>query len=197
MVSITVTIFGSSRNEHILRRSAAQPGDKVAVTGYLGAAAAGLKMLRKNIQLDPEATSQLRQAFLRPNPRVAEGQLLAGHGVKTAIDISDGLISDLGHICESSHVGARIEVDRLPVAPEVKANFPKESVELALSGGEDYELLFTASAQTIAKVTSAASCPVTVIGDITADKRGRIDLIDSQGRPFHLSQGGWDHFAAE
>ena len=192
---ITTTVTGSVPDrEHVLTRSLAKPGDKIAVTGYLGAAAAGLRMLKEKLELAPEATTHLRRAFLCPNPRVAEGQLLAANGVKTAIDISDGLISDLTHICESSHVGARIEVDRLPVAPEVKANFGEESLELALSGGEDYELLFTASEGIIDKVTSAASCPVTIIGDITADKTGKIDLIDRQGKPFHLSKGGWDHF---
>jgi thiamine-monophosphate kinase len=194
---ITTTVTGSALDrEHVLTRSAAKPGDKVAVTGYLGAAAAGLKMLREKLELDSETASHLRRAFLHPNPRVAEGQLLAGYGVKTAIDISDGLISDLTHICQSSGVGARIEVDRLPVAPEVEANFGEESRELALSGGEDYELLFTASAETIDKVTRAASCPVTVIGDIIADKIGEIDLVESQGKPLHLSKGGWDHFNA-
>ncbi len=195
LIVITTTVTGNAPDrEHVLTRSAAKPGDKVAVTGYLGAAAAGLKMLREKLELDSETASHLRRAFLHPNPRVAEGQLLAEYGVKTAIDISDGLISDLTHICQSSRVGARIEVDRLPVAPLVKANFGQESLELALSGGEDYELLFTASAGTIDKVTRAASCPVTVIGDIIADKIGEIDLVDSQGKPFHLKKGGWDHF---
>ena len=195
LIVITTAVTGSAPDrEHILTRSTAKPGDKIAVTGYLGTAAAGLKMLTGKLELDPEAVTSLRQAFLRPNPRIAEGQLLAEHGVKTAIDISDGLISDLGHICEASHVGARIEVDRLPVAPAVKANFGEESLELALSGGEDYELLFTASAETIDNVTRAASCPVTVIGEIIADKIGKIDLIDSHGKPRHLNKGGWDHF---
>ncbi len=195
LIVITTTVTGNAPDrEHVLTRSAAKPGDKVAVTGYLGAAAAGLKILREKLELDSETASHLRRAFLHPNPRVAEGQLLAGYGVKTAIDISDGLISDLTHICQSSRVGARIEVDRLPVAPLVKSNFGQESLELALSGGEDYELLFTASAETIDTVTRAASCPVTVIGDIIADKIGEIDLVDSQGKPFHLKKGGWDHF---
>jgi thiamine-monophosphate kinase len=136
-------------------------------------------------------------AFLHPNPRVAEGQLLARLGVKAAIDISDGLISDLSHICQSSHAGARVAVDRLPVAPAVKASFGEESLELALVGGEDYELLFTASAETIEKITDEARCPVTVIGDITADKTGKIDLVDRRGKPFPLDKIGWDHFTCQ
>jgi thiamine-monophosphate kinase len=153
-----------------------------------------LEMLTEKIQLHSEAVTCLRKAFLRPYPRVAEGQLLVEQGVKTAIDISDGLISDLNHICKSSQVGACIEVDRLPIEPVVRANFGDKSLELALSGGEDYELLFTASAQSIDKVKTALTCPVTVIGEIVADKTGKVILVDSKGNPFHLQKAGWEHF---
>ena len=194
LVAITITILGSTRtrNKHILTRSAAQPGEQVAVTGYLGAAAAGLEMLTKQLQFDPEATAFLKRAFLHPCPRLAEGQLLVDQGVKTAIDISDGLISDLNQICKSSQVGARIEIDRVPIQPTVKANLSHKSLELALSGGEDYELLFTARAEVIDKVKGATSCPITVIGEIVADKK--ITLVDSQGNPFNLGKTGWEHF---
>lgn len=194
LVAITITILGSTRtrNKHILTRSAAQPGEQVAVTGYLGAAAAGLEMLTKQLQFDPDATTFLKRAFLHPYPRLAEGQLLVAQGVKTAIDISDGLVSDLNQICKSSQVGARIEIDRVPIQPTVKANLSQKSLELALSGGEDYELLFTANAEVIDKVKRAASCPITVIGEIIADKK--ITLVDSQGNPFNLGKAGWEHF---
>ncbi len=194
LVAITITILGCAKNgdKHILTRSAAQPGEQVAVTGYLGAAAAGLEMLTKQLQFDPEATTLLKRAFLHPYPRLAEGQLLIDHGVKTAIDISDGLISDLNQVCKSSQVGARIEIDQVPIQPTVKANLSQKSLELALSGGEDYELLFTASAEVVDKVKRAASCPITVIGDIVADKK--ITLVDSQGNPFNLGKAGWEHF---
>ena len=196
LVAITITVLGSTKNrdKHILTRSGAEPGEKVAVTGHLGAAAAGLEMLTEKLKLDSEATTRLRRAFLRPYPRVAEGQLLVEQGVKTAIDISDGLISDLNHICKLSRVGARIEVDRLPVEPVVRANSGEKALELALSGGEDYELLFTGSAQTIDKVKRAVSCPITVIGEIIADETGGVILVDSQGNPFHLQKTGWEHF---
>jgi len=194
LVAITITILGCTRNrdKHILTRSAAQPGEQVAVTGYLGAAAAGLEMLTKQLQFDPEDTIFLKRAFLHPYPRLAEGQLLIDHGVKTAIDISDGLISDLNQVCKSSQVGARIEIDHVPIQPTVKANLSQKSLELALSGGEDYELLFTASAEIIDKVKRAASCPITAIGDIVADKK--ITLVDSQGNPFTPGKAGWEHF---
>ncbi len=196
LVVINITILGStgSRDEHMLTRSAAKPGEKVAVTGYLGAAAAGLEMLAKHLQFDPEAATDLRDAFLQPYPRIAEGRILVEHGVKTAIDISDGLISDLKHICQASQVSARIEVDRLPVQPAVRANFGERALELALSGGEDYELLFTASAEVVDKVTAAASLPVTVIGEIMADRVGEITLVDGKGNPVNLPKEGWEHF---
>ncbi len=197
LVIINTTVLGSTKgqNMHILTRSAAKPGDKVAVTGYLGTAAAGLEMLSKKIQIDPEATACFKKAFLQPYPRIAEGQLLVEQGVKTAIDISDGLISDLSHILKASQVSARIEIERVPVHPAVKANFGDKAVALALSGGEDYELLFTASARVVGRVSEKASLPVTVIGDIVADKRGEITLTDREGKPIRLGKTGWEHFA--
>jgi len=196
LVAITITVLGSIKNrgKHMLTRSGAEPGEKVAVTGHLGTAAAGLEMLSEKLKLDSEAATCLRKAFLRPYPRIAEGQLLVEQGVKTAIDISDGLISDLNHICKLSQVGARIEVDRVPIEPVVRANFGDKSLELALSGGEDYELLFTGSAQIIDKVKTAVSCLVTVIGEIVAGETGKVTLVDSKGNPFHLQKVGWEHF---
>ncbi len=196
LVAINITILGSARSQdkHILTRSGAQAGEKVAVTGYLGAATAGWEMLTKQLQFDPEATACLKGAFLHPYPRIAEGQLLIAQGVKTAIDISDGLISDLNHICKASQVSARIEVDRVPIQPAVKANFGDRALELALSGGEDYELLFTGSTEVIDKISATAPCPITVIGEIVADKAVKITLVDSKGNPFNLSKGGWEHF---
>ncbi|GAI38486.1 unnamed protein product, partial [marine sediment metagenome] len=99
------------------------------------------------------------------------------------------------HICKASQVGARIEIDRVPIQPEVKANFGDRALELALSGGEDYELLFTGSTEVIDKVKKAASCLVTIIGEIIADKTGKITLVDKKGKPFNLGKPGWEHFA--
>jgi len=196
-VAVHVTVLGNAarQGQLILTRSAAKPAEKVAVTGHLGAAAAGLDMLRKNLTFDSETTASLRKAFLQPCPRIAEGQLLVEQGVETAIDISDGLVADLTHVCKASGVSARIEVDRVPISPPVRANFPDKALELALAGGEDYELLFTGTPQKIDKVRKAASCPVTLIGEITAGKAGEITLVDSQGNPVDLPGTGWDHFA--
>jgi len=196
LLVINITILGSTKGQdkHILTRSAAKPGEQVAATGYLGAAAAGLEVLTKHLSLESAVAASLKQAFLHPYPRVAEGQILVGHGVRAAIDISDGLISDLNHICQVSQVGARIGIDRVPIHPAVRANFGDRALELALSGGEDYELLFTASAEVIDKVKAVASCPITVIGEIMVDKAGEITLVDVNGNPVNLPKAGWEHF---
>jgi thiamine-monophosphate kinase len=193
-IAITIAILGSSQKKQVLSRSTARPGEFIAVTGELGAAAAGLEMLQQNLKFGPQASARFKQAFLHPTPRIAEGQLLAEQGVKTAIDISDGLIADLGQIGKASQVGARIEAERLPVEPMVKANFGKRALELALSGGEDYELLFTAEAKVIDKVKQAASCPITVIGEIVAGKG--VTVVDRQGNSIDVGKAGWEHFSS-
>jgi thiamine-monophosphate kinase len=197
-VVINITVLGSTGSEDgkILTRSAARPGDRIAVTGTLGAAGAGVEMLGKGLTFGPGVTASLRKACLRPRPRVAEGRLLIEHGVRSAIDISDGLIADLNHICQESRVGARVEVDRVPVSPAVKECFADRALELALSGGEDYELLFTAVSDTIDRVGMTASCPITVIGEITAEGVNETVLVDSSGNPVSLPGTGWDHFSA-
>ncbi len=193
-VSITITVIGSAQNEHILSRATARPGDNIAVTSYLGSAAAGFEMLTNKLKLDTEATAYLKDAFLRPIPRIAEGQLLVNNGVKTAIDISDGLLSDLRHVCQASRVSARIDVDCLPVHATVRDNFGGRAQKMALSGGEDYELLFTARAGTINKIKKESSGPVTIIGEITAGKSGEISVLDSNGKPVSMTGTGWEHF---
>ncbi len=199
LITINTTILGSTSGQakKILTRSAARAGHKIAVTGSLGRAAAGLEVLTKQMKLEPEASASLRQAFLRPNPRVTEGQILVEQGVEAAIDISDGLISDLSHICQASKVGARIEVDLVPIHPAVKDNFGDKSLEMALSGGEDYELLFIASDEVIDRVRKVAPCPITVIGEVVADDMCRVTLIDRQGGPFKAARTGWQHFTTK
>jgi thiamine-monophosphate kinase len=195
-VALNISVLGSTgnRNGTMLTRSGAKPGDRIAVTGYLGAAGAGLKMLSGKLTFDDKTSARLKQAFLKPHPRVTEGRLFLEQGVKAAIDISDGLVSDLGHVCQASKLGARLEVSTVPVDPAVRAGFGDRALELALSGGEDYELLFTASAEIIDNVSKIAECPITVIGDMVADKEHRVNLFDQQGNPFKLDRGGWEHF---
>jgi thiamine-monophosphate kinase len=196
-VVINITILGSTggRDRHIMTRSAARPGDKIAVTGCLGASGGGLEMLKKKLKLNAAAKAALGEAFLRPAPRVAEGQLLAGLGVKAAIDISDGLISDLGHICQMSRVSARLEAEKIPVHPAVRENFGDSALKMALTGGEDYELLFTAPEEVIINVKEKAACPVTVIGEITAAGKEETLLVDGKGSRIDLPGKGWEHFS--
>jgi thiamine-monophosphate kinase len=198
LVSITVTVLGSAKDKgrKVLTRSAARPGDRIAVTGDLGGAAAGMEMLDKKLKLDAESESQLRKAFLQPEPRVAEGQSMVKLGVKAAIDISDGLMSDLKHICDASRVAARVEADRIPIAPAVRAHFAERALELALAGGEDYELLCTAGDVVMDKVKAELSCPVTIIGEILAGESGSIVMVDVHGAPVRLGKAGWEHFNA-
>jgi thiamine-monophosphate kinase len=193
-VIITVTIIGCSESEVILKRSTASPGEQIAVTGYLGLSAAGLEMIKGKTISDPEISKILRRAHFKPMPKVREGQILIRQGVKTAIDISDGLIADLDHICELSEVNAKIRIEQVPVHPVVAANFTNYQ-ELALSGGEDYELIFTADETTIGRVRQALNCPVTVIGDITKEKLPtRVTVVDSTGNIISYKKGGWEHF---
>ena len=194
---ITVTVLGSLESKSALTRSAAVPGDQVAVTGYTGLSAAGLKMLKQKLSFDAEISRLLRRAHLQPTPRINEGQVLLRHGVKAAIDISDGLIADLTHICKASKVSARINKDSVPIHPILQSNFKSDCQQLALSGGDDYELLFTASSQIINQVKQTTSCPVTVIGEITEGTPGQVTLIDAAGKSIPWRQGGWEHFKSK
>lgn len=197
LLVISITVLGGTSGpfDRILTRSAARPGDKVAVTGTLGGSAAGLEMLTKQLKFAKKEAAILKEAFTKPWPRVAEGQALVEQGVKAAIDISDGLLSDLGHICEMSRVSARIETELVPLHPAVTANFGDRGLGLALGGGEDYELLFTAPAGVIAQVRAAVSCPVTLIGEITAGESGEITLLNGRGNLVEPPQKGWEHFS--
>ena len=193
-VVITVTIIGCSEGEIILRRSTASLGDRIAVTGYLGLSAAALEMFKAKTFSDLKLHNVLRQAHFKPMPKVKEGQLLVKQGVKTAIDISDGLIADLDHICESSKVNAKINIEQVPIHPVVTENFPNYR-ELALSGGEDYELLFTADGPTINRAKQTLDCPVTVIGEIIKDQSPtRVAVVDSKGKVIPYKKRGWEHF---
>jgi thiamine-monophosphate kinase len=196
VVFISVTLLGSGgdKKRGMLRRSAAKAGDQIAVTNYLGGSSAGLEMLSKGLKFKPKFAKPLKQSHLMPNPRVAEGQLLVEKGVKCGMDISDGLIGDLTHICQESKVGAQINIDLVPVLPAVKECFGDKALELAMTGGEDYELLFMANTAVMNRVKKAIKCPVTVVGEITSEKAGKVSLIDGKGRLINNKKTGWDHF---
>jgi thiamine-monophosphate kinase len=195
-IFIDISVIGKTGNPEgkYLSRSSALAGDWIAVTGWLGTAAAGLEMLNYKLTFDTKIKESLEQAFCRPQPRLEEGRLLVREGVKTAIDISDGLLADLEHICRASAAGAIIEFEKLPIRDEVKMAFGKRSFEMALSGGEDYQLLFTARPEVIKAIRQSSSYPVTVIGEITAENAGDVILINEEGKRIRPKVKGWDHF---
>jgi thiamine-monophosphate kinase len=195
-VFVDVNVIGKTGNPQgkYLSRSTAKQGDLIAVTGWLGTAAAGLEMLRSRLIFRPAVTRCFQRAFARPEPRLAEGRLLVENGVKAGIDISDGLIADLGHICKASRVGAVVNLESLPIKSEVKEAFGSKAFEMALSGGEDYQLLFTGEKEIIESVGRVSSYPVTIIGEITAKNAGRITIIGEEGKRVRPQKTGWDHF---
>lgn len=196
-VMISIALLGTLKDKTALMRSAAKAGEFIAVTGYTGLSAAGLRMLKKNLKFDDATARLFRAAHLKPAPRVKEGQMLLHCGVKTAIDISDGLLADLTHICEASRVSARIRQDLIPIHDALRAHFNDDYHKLALAGGEDYELLLTAPGRIIEKVKKSLSCQVTVIGEITADRPGQVTVVDSEGKTVLPQQWGWDHFSSK
>ncbi|MBI2865684.1 MAG: thiamine-phosphate kinase [Chloroflexi bacterium] len=201
-VFLTVALTGEavplpgSRTD-LLLRSGAKPGDQLAITGFLGSSAAGLKVLSTGRRIEAEGAAGLREAHLRPVPRVREGLVVRREGGLSAMDISDGLLADLAKMCAASGAGANIAVDRLPIHPFVAACFPAEAETLALSGGEDYELLFAAPADVVARVRAAVEVPVSVIGEVTEDKTGGVRVLDRHGQVVQQRQHGWDHFRRE
>jgi thiamine-monophosphate kinase len=193
-VNITVSLMGSLQRKKPLLRSAAAPGDMVAITGYTGLAAAGLRILKERREQTVESARLLTQSHLKPVPRIEQGQKLLRLGVRAAIDISDGLIADLEHICEASHVGATVNKNLVPIHPALKQHFPSEHESLAMAGGEDYELLFTAPQKIMEQVKKSLECLVTVIGQINKEDSGQVKIVDTTGRTYEWKKIGWEHF---
>ncbi len=194
VTAITLTIIGEAENQNrILKRSAAKPGDLVAVTGNFGASAAGLAMMQRKLTFDKKTEAALREAHFKPTPRINEGQVLAKNAVKAAIDVSDGLLGDLEKLCLASGVGAKLYSDRIPIHPAVLKSFGNEAVKLALTGGEDYELIFTTPQKIVNVIKRELACPVTVVGEIVKGKS--VEVLDEDGNEFSWNSAGWDHFA--
>jgi thiamine-monophosphate kinase len=194
-----VVLIGAVPRGTALLRSGARPGDMLYVTGSLGGAAAGLKLLAElavaGSEPIPDPRNDSLSAQLRPKPRIQTGLSLRRRGLATAaIDISDGLSTDLAHLCEESGVSAMIHAGRLPIVADA-------SLEQALHGGEDYELLFTARPGTRIP-RSIAGVAVTQIGEITAPDRdkpgGKPNIMLATGCIVEpLEPRGWEHFSAE
>ena len=197
---IDVCLLGRVERGELLLRSGARPGDLVLVTGTLGEAAAGLAVLQR-LELDIPARQALLTRLYTPTPRLHEAAVIAKSKQATAmIDLSDGLSSDILHICEKSNVGVRLWAERLPVSEavrEVARRCGETALELALSGGEDFELCFTAPkafAEALAKtVQSKTGTPVTMIGEVLPLEAERT-LVLPGGEEIALEAKGWEHF---
>lgn len=195
-----VTALGSTRGGKTLLRTEARPGDVIAVSGTLGASAAGLELLRSGPGDHRRAAATappLIAAHLAPQPRLALGELLLREGASAAMDLSDGLYGDLPKILVASSVSARIDEPKIPVAAAVRALFPTTWLSLATRGGEDYELLFTAPTDAFDRIQEAAAeigATVTVIGDITDDVGDRLIAEDANGARRTVTTGAFDHF---
>ncbi len=205
---ISVTALGTALKEELSLRSGAKNNQLICVTGDLGASYMGLKILEREKLLhaeDPEFQPELTgydyviERFLKPEPRVDVLLELKEAGVKPGamIDISDGLSSELLHICKASECGCQIYDDRIPVADETKEvaeEFQMESLVAALHGGEDYELLFTVPIADYDKVNAITG--VTVIGNIT-DQKGKALLVGNDGNAIQLQAQGWNAYSQD
>ncbi|GLQ90434.1 thiamine-phosphate kinase [Dyella flagellata] len=196
-LTISVAVHGFVPPGKALTRAGARVGDTVLVTGTLGDAAGGLELIQRKHGRDDEQTAYLVERLNRPMPRVAAGLALRERA-SACIDVSDGLLADLGHICTSSRVGAEIETALLPRSPALLDLFgDAASCEFALAGGDDYELCFTVPPQQVAAVQADLArlgCSATCIGRIVEGKG--IQILDREGRPLAPGRQGWDHFSA-
>jgi thiamine-monophosphate kinase len=194
-LTISVQIMGEVPAGKAMRRSGAKAGDEIWVSGTLGNAALALAALQGRYQLDEGELDTCLPALHRPTPRIELG-LLIGVTARSAIDISDGLLADLGHILQASQVGAEIRLGDVPVSHTVSTHFADKQVQqMVLAGGDDYELCFTVPARQhgeIAKLTSLLAMPLTCIGRITEQPglvvRGFEDEI------LDIGASGFDHF---
>ncbi len=199
-LTVTVQVLGWVPEDMALHRRGARPDDLVCVTGTLGDAALGLRFAKGLPPLDEAAGAFCRQRLERPVPRLAAGRALRGVA-SAAIDVSDGLLADLGHILKASGVGAKIDVDALPRSEAFATLVPPDSPDwhrLPLSAGDDYELCFTLDAARLAEareVLAEAVTPFAVIGRVTAG-RG-IVCHDAEGRPCGVEATGYRHFGGE
>jgi len=199
-LNLCITVFGEVPPGQALRRDAARPGDELWVShpvgGGLGDARLALEAFRGQVMLGGEAFERVRRAMEQPQPRVALGLALRGIA-HAAIDLSDGLLGDLGHVLERSAVGATLRADALPCSPDLAAQPRARQLACLLAGGDDYELLFTAPPALTEAVQAAArgaGVGVSRIGRIDAEPGLRV--LGADGAPLALPWRAFDHFAA-
>ncbi len=195
-LTFSVTIMGEVARGQALRRSGAQVGDEIWVSGTLGDAALAVAYLQRRIQITPHAAAMVLPRLHRPTPRVKLGQKLLGLA-NSAIDISDGLLADLGHVLQASSVGAEIRINALPLSETLRAYWHDDVARhAALAGGDDYELCFTAKVAqhaAIALLGKRLKLPLSCIGSISR-KPGLI-VRDANEQIFNFKGTGFDHFA--
>ncbi len=195
-VSVTITILGHAPRTTVPRRDGAKAGDDVYVTGTIGDAALGLLALRGWLRgISARESAHLADRYRLPRPRLEAGRELA-HIVHAMMDVSDGLVGDLGHICKWSRLGAQIDWPSVPLSRAAKAALKYRPAlrSAVLSGGDDYELLFTASpwaASLVAAAARRAGVPVTCIGRMVKGKG--VCVLDDKGRNITPSHGGFEH----
>ncbi len=193
-ILMNVTVVGEIVSGRALLRSGARPGDIIYVSGRLGEAEMGLQLIRSKRHFANR--SPVVRKHLYPEPRIALGRWLADHQIATsAMDLSDGLSSDLSRLCSASHVGAQLSASAIPVdrVPKRDAAVAIDALTLALNGGDDYELLFTARPSKARQVPRAfQGVPLTAIGEIIRERS--LTLVQPDGRERPLRSGGWDPF---
>ncbi len=199
----SLTLLGTIYSPHLMLRSGAKPGDRIFVTGTVGDSTLGLKLLMRYRKLEriPDKFRWLVKRHLLPEPRISEGLVLAEEKIPGAvIDISDGLLQDLSHVLDESGCGCVIYGDKIPLSRHYRLycnDFGQEFLSHALSGGEDYELLFTVPENKLLrlhKVKNRFKCQITEVGIITEKTSGRIIYIN--GRREVLKPSGFMHFRA-
>jgi thiamine-monophosphate kinase len=195
-LNISITILGEVEAGQALRRDAAQVGDDIWVSGELGGAALALRQLRGATELTSDESTACLERLESPEPRVALGRRLIGLA-HAAIDVSDGLLADLGHVLERSGKGAHIDWEKVPTAVALRTR-PDLIPACALAGGDDYELCFTAPAahrNPILAAAAAAKSPVTRIGRVTGT--AGLQVVGSDGKPLAYAASGYDHFGTK
>jgi len=195
-LAISVTVHGFVPAGQALRRDGARVGDLVFVTGALGDAAAGLRCLdARSMELAEDMRAALVERLDRPMPRVAAGLALREHA-SACIDVSDGLVADLGHVAKRSGVGIELDARALPASPALLAAFDEDAcVVLQATGGDDYELAFTVAPERAGDVQrdlARIGCGATRIGRVVEGEGVR--LLDGEGRDIELPRAGWEHF---
>jgi thiamine-monophosphate kinase len=181
-----------TEHPHPMLRSSAIPGDVIGLAGSIGASGAGLEFIKGG-----KPVPEWAQVHNRPIPGMDAGPALRNAGVRCAIDISDGLVADLAHICERSNVAATVELESLPVPAELLLTLPDEWQRLALTGGEDYVLLFTCPEDVFSSAESTLETTLTRIGWVSerASAERNVTVVDAAGDDITPAQGGWDHLS--